>query len=80
MPRARSQPVPEDVFPDPRIDDIVPAAALPLGEVELTGAHLGPHGFGPPAVLVGQRPGPCADEPSRAPGLSRARQAVHRPG
>jgi sugar lactone lactonase YvrE len=51
MPRARSQSAPE-VLPDPRIDDIVPAAALPLGEVELVGAHLGPLAFGPPAVLV----------------------------
>jgi sugar lactone lactonase YvrE len=40
------------VLPEPRIDDIVPAAALPLGEVELIGAHLGPLAFGPPAVLV----------------------------
>ena len=51
MPRARAQSAPE-VQPDPRIDDIVPAAALPLGEVELIGAHLGPLEFGPPAVLV----------------------------
>jgi hypothetical protein len=34
----------------PRIDDILPAAALPGGEVELTGANLGPS-VGPPAVL-----------------------------
>ncbi|HEY1900858.1 MAG TPA: gluconolaconase [Terracidiphilus sp.] len=51
MPRARAQSAAE-TQPDPRIDDIVPAAALPLGEVELTGAHLGPLAFGPPAVLV----------------------------
>src|SRR5580698_4172231 len=50
MPRARSQSA--EAPPDPRIDDIVPAAALPLGEVELIGAHLGPLAFGPPAVLV----------------------------
>lgn len=37
---------------EPHIDDISPAAALPLGEVELMGAQLGPDGFGPPAVLV----------------------------
>lgn len=37
---------------EPHIDDISPAAALPLGEVELKGAQLGPDGFGPPAVLV----------------------------
>jgi len=51
MPRPRAQSAAE-VLPDPRIDDIVPAAALPLGEVELIGAHLGPLAFGPPAVLV----------------------------
>jgi sugar lactone lactonase YvrE len=37
---------------EPHIDDVFPAAALPLGEVELHGARLGPDGFGPPAVLV----------------------------
>jgi sugar lactone lactonase YvrE len=36
----------------PRIDDIVPAAALPGGEIELIGANLGPHGSGLPTVLV----------------------------
>jgi DNA-binding beta-propeller fold protein YncE len=41
-----------EALPDPRIDDIVPAAALPGGEIELTGANLGPLSFGPPAVLV----------------------------
>ncbi|MGA3045648.1 MAG: gluconolaconase [Terracidiphilus sp.] len=51
MPRARTQSAAE-TLPDPRIDDVVPAAALPLGEVELIGAHLGPLSFGPPAVLV----------------------------
>ena len=51
MPRART-PSAAEIHPDPRIDDIVPAAALPLGEVELIGAHLGPLAFGPPAVLV----------------------------
>ena len=40
-----------EILPDPRIDDIVPAAALPLGEVELIGAHLGPFSFGQSAVL-----------------------------
>jgi sugar lactone lactonase YvrE len=39
----------------PRIDDIVPAAALPGGEVELIGANLGPI-VGPPAVLVDGEP------------------------
>src|ERR1700741_739381 len=56
MPRSRPQPAQEDVFPDPRIDDIVPPTALPLGEVEITGAHLGPHASGPPVVLVGTHP------------------------
>lgn len=51
MPRTRTQSAPE-TLPEPRIDDIVPAAALPLGEVELHGAHLGPLSFGPPAALV----------------------------
>ena len=51
MPRARTQSA-AGTLPDPRIDDVVPAAALPLGEVELIGAHLGPLSFGPPAVLV----------------------------
>jgi sugar lactone lactonase YvrE len=51
MPRARSQSTPE-TFPEPRIDDVLPPAALPLGEVELIGSHLGPLGFGPPVVLV----------------------------
>jgi sugar lactone lactonase YvrE len=55
MARTRAQSAAE-VFPDPRIDDIVPAAALPLGEVELIGAHLGPLAFGPPAVLVDGHP------------------------
>ena len=55
MPRPRTQPGAETV-PDPRIDDVVPAAALPLGEVDLTGASLGPLTFGPPAVLVDGTP------------------------
>ncbi|MDE3187980.1 MAG: gluconolaconase [Acidobacteriota bacterium] len=53
MARTRPQPAPEDVFPDPRIDDLVPAAALPLGEVEVVGDHLGPHAAGLPGVVVG---------------------------
>jgi sugar lactone lactonase YvrE len=56
MPRTRSQPATDDVFADPRIDEIVPAAALPLGEVELVGINLGPHTAGPPVVLVGTQP------------------------
>lgn len=49
MPR-RSQPV--ETFPDPRINNVIPTAALPLGEVELLGNHLGPNSVGPPAVMV----------------------------
>jgi len=52
MPRFRSQSAPETAA-EPRIDDIVPAAALPGGEVELTGANLGPQRDGPPTVLAG---------------------------
>lgn len=51
MPRSAPQSA-SATLPTPRIDDLAPAAALPGGEVELTGAHLGPHSFGPPAVLV----------------------------
>ena len=46
----------EEEFSDPRIDDILPATALPSGEVELTGANLGPHSSGLPVVLVGTHP------------------------
>jgi len=50
MARTRTQSAPE-IVPEPRIDDVVPAAALPLGEVELTGVFLGPFNFGQSAVL-----------------------------
>jgi sugar lactone lactonase YvrE len=40
----------------PRIDDVLPAAALPGGDVELTGANLGPVGSALPAVLVDGHP------------------------
>jgi sugar lactone lactonase YvrE len=54
MPSSRTQS--EASLPGPqvaqRIDDVVPAACLPLGEIELTGASLGPDSFGPPAVMV----------------------------
>ena len=53
MPRTRTQSAREEIRPEPRIDDIMPAAALPLGEVEAVGAHLGPHAFGPPVVVIG---------------------------
>ncbi len=36
----------------PRVDDVVPAAALPMGEVELTGVFLGPHNSSIPIVYV----------------------------
>jgi sugar lactone lactonase YvrE len=51
MPRTATQSASASL-PTPRIDDVMPAAALPLGEIELTGRNLGPHSFGPPAVLV----------------------------
>ena len=49
MPPAIPQPATEFA---PRIDDVVPAAALPAGEIELTGANLGPSGSALPTVLV----------------------------
>ena len=55
MPRNPAQPA-SAALPAPRIDDVVPPAALPLGEVELIGDNLGPHEFGPPAVLVDGEP------------------------
>jgi sugar lactone lactonase YvrE len=36
----------------PRIDDLRPAAAMPGGIVELTGAGLGPESEGPPKIFV----------------------------
>ena len=45
-----------ETLSEPRIDAIDPAAALPLGEVELTGAYLGPSASSPPTVLVGGQP------------------------
>jgi sugar lactone lactonase YvrE len=42
--------------PEPRIDEIQPASALPLGEVELIGANLGPNLYGPPVVVLGTHP------------------------
>ena len=55
MPRARSQSAAE-TLPEPRIDSVCPDAALPLGEVELLGVHLGPDSYGPPAVLIDGEP------------------------
>jgi sugar lactone lactonase YvrE len=40
----------------PRVDDVFPAAALPNGEVELTGISLGPDGFLMPSVSVDDQP------------------------
>lgn len=54
MPRTQS-PSPE-IFPQPRIDQVVPAAALPLGEIELIGVSLGPHPGAPPQVLLDGQP------------------------
>ena len=65
MPRTSTQSAAE-ILPVPRIDDIVPAAALPGGEVELIGANLGPLNFGPPAVLVdGQSAHVLMSQPGR---------------
>jgi sugar lactone lactonase YvrE len=56
MPRTRTQSAHEQMTPEPRIDEVSPDAALPLGEVELVGANLGPNPFGPPVVVVGTHP------------------------
>ena len=53
MPRSRAQSEPDETLLEPRIDEIVPPVALPLGDVELTGAHLGPQHAALPAVMVG---------------------------
>lgn len=42
--------------PLPRVDDVVPSAALPLGEIEVTGVYLGPQAFGLPVVNVDGEP------------------------
>jgi sugar lactone lactonase YvrE len=55
MPQTSSQLAPE-AMPLPRISDVTPAAAMPLGEVEINGEYLGPHSFGPPAVMVDGEP------------------------
>jgi sugar lactone lactonase YvrE len=60
MPRSRTQSV------EPRIDDVVPAAALPGGAVELLGANLGPGDTGAPVVtLDGQAAHILMSRPSR---------------
>jgi len=53
MQRSRIQSARDEMTPEPRIDEVVPPAALPLGEVELTGTNLGPHTYGMPVVVVG---------------------------
>jgi hypothetical protein len=79
MPRATSQSAAE-AFAAPRIDDVVPAAALPSGEIELTGANLGPLGPALPAVLVDGLPAHVLMSRPFAPGLSRSRGGHHRHG
>jgi len=65
MPSTSTQSAPE-ILPLPRIDDIVPAAALPGGEVELIGANLGPLSSTLPTVLVdGERAHVLMSRPSR---------------
>lgn len=56
MHRTPLQSAREEMTPEPRIDEVVPAAALPLGEVELAGANLGPNPNGPPVVVLGTHP------------------------
>jgi sugar lactone lactonase YvrE len=53
MTRTPLQPAREEMTPEPRIDEVQPQAALPLGEVELLGANLGPNPYGPPVVVLG---------------------------
>src|SRR5947209_5925329 len=53
MPRLRAQ---SETVPVPRIDDVIPPAALPGGDVELTGANLGPVAGAAPIVLVDGSP------------------------
>ncbi|MGA3033795.1 MAG: SMP-30/gluconolactonase/LRE family protein [Terracidiphilus sp.] len=55
MPRTAPQPDPPALTP-PRVDDVIPSAALPSGDVELTGLDLGPGNFGSPEVLVDGEP------------------------
>ena len=65
MPRTATQSG-SGALPTPHVDELAPAAALPLGDIELTGSNLGPHSFGPPAVLVdGQAAHILMSRPSR---------------
>ncbi len=43
-----------EVSNQPRIDELVPAAALPGGEVELAGSNLGPLAMRQPVAMLGQ--------------------------
>ncbi len=56
MTRTHLQSAREQIIPEPRIDEVQPAAALPLGEVELIGSNLGPNPYGPPVVVLGTHP------------------------
>jgi len=50
----------------PRVDDVVPAAALPSGEVALMGVHLGPNSHSLPVVMVdGEKAHILMSRPSR---------------
>src|SRR5579863_12114 len=55
MARSSPQPVP-DAGHLPRVDSVLPSAALPNGEIELIGVSLGPNGFGLPTVSVDNQP------------------------
>jgi len=53
MSRTRIQSDREEMTPEPHIEEVVPSAALPKGEVELHGENLGPTPNGPPVVVLG---------------------------
>jgi len=55
MARSSPQPAPPNL-PLPRVDDVFPFAALPLGEVELRGVCLGPQDSTLPTVSVDGEP------------------------
>ncbi len=66
MSRTHSQSAQQDAPTAPHLDDIVPSAALPQGEVELVGAGLGPAGPDLPFVFVGSESGQVVmSRPSR---------------
>jgi outer membrane protein assembly factor BamB len=54
MPRSRTQS--GEPSPEPSIGQVLPAAALPLGEIELIGEGLGPSASGIPEVLLDGQP------------------------